>query len=269
MYEEFWGLKSLPFENVADPQIFLESAQHVEALSRLLYVVQERQACGVLTSPYGCGKTLVLRRLFMELAPKGWNFSVVNNPHLSDLDLLRMILHGFTGAEVPAHKADVLMALENVFTQTAQDGKHSVVMIDEAHSIQDPAVFEELRLLLNFQTDKNCLVSLLIAGQPELSAKIDNNKQFNQRISVKYQLAPLSPEETAQYIDYRLKKAGAKANLFSPENVRLIAELSGRIPRWINNICHMTLMNAFLSGNRVITDDIITETSRSFGQQIL
>ena len=266
MYEEFWGLKSLPFENVADPQTFLESAQHIEALSRLLYVVQERKACGVLTSPYGCGKTLVLRRLFVELAPEGYRFSGVNNPRLNDLDMLRMILHGFTREEVPAQKADVLMALENVFNQTTRDGKHSVVMIDEAHSIEDPAVFEELRLLLNFQTDKQCLVSLIIAGQPELSAKIDNNKQLNQRISVRYQLGPLSPGETAQYIDYRLKKAGAKANPFAPDNVQLVERLSGRIPRWINNICHMTLMNAFLRGSREITSDIISEASRSFGQ---
>jgi type II secretory pathway predicted ATPase ExeA len=266
MYEEFWGLKSLPFENVADPQTFLESGQHLEALSRLLYVVQERKACGVLTSPYGCGKTLVMRRLFVELAPRGYRFSGVNNPRLSDLDMLRMILHGFTREQVPAQKADVLMALENVFTQTARDGKHSVVMIDEAHAIEDPAVFEELRLLLNFQTDKHYMVSLLIAGQPELTAKIDNNKQFNQRISVKYQLAPLSAEESAQYIDFRLKQAGAKANLFSPENVQLIKKFSGGIPRWINNICHMTLMNAFLRGSRVVTNEIISETNRSFGQ---
>ena len=269
MYEEFWGLTSLPFENVADPQTFLESSQHIEALSRLLYVVQERKACGVLTSPYGCGKTLVLRRLFVELAPRGCRFSGVNNPRLSDLDMLRMILHGFIGEGVPAQKADVLMALENVFTQTTRDGKHSVVMIDEAHAIENPAVFEELRLLLNFQTDKHYMVSLIIAGQPELSAKIDNNKQLNQRISVKYQLAPLSPEETAQYIDYRLKKAGAQANLFSPENMQLIYRFSGGIPRWINNICHMTLMNAFLRGTREITHDIISETSRSFGQHSL
>ena len=235
MYEEFWGLKSLPFENVADPQTFLESAQHIEALSRLLYVVQERKACGVLTSPYGCGKTLVLRRLFVELAPEGYRFSGVNNPRLNDLDMLRMILHGFTREEVPAQKADVLMALENVFNQTTRDGKHS-------------------------------MVSLLIAGQPELSAKIDNNKQLNQRISVRYQLGPLSPGETAQYIDYRLKKAGAKANPFAPDNVQLVERLSGRIPRWINNICHMTLMNAFLRGSREITSDIISEASRSFGQ---
>ena len=124
MYEKFWELDTLPFENTPDPNVFLESEQHREALARLLYMVQERQAGGVLTSVYGCGKTLILRRLRMELAPKGYRFSIVNNPRLNDLDMLRMILHGFGGASVPTQKADVLMSLESLFTETARDGKH-------------------------------------------------------------------------------------------------------------------------------------------------
>ncbi len=266
MYEEFWGLKSLPFENTPDPQNFFECRQHLEALSRLHYVVQERKACGVLTSPYGCGKTLVLRRLAMELASKGYRFSFVNNPRLSDLDMLRLILHGFTGGNVPVQKGDVLISLEHVFSETARDGKHAVVIIDEAHAIEAPVIFEELRLLLNFQTDKHYMLSLLLAGQPELSARIENNNQLNQRVSIKYNLAPLAPEDTAQYIDHRIKAAGAKAPLFSATNLALIQKYSGGIPRWINNIAHLALMNAFLRGAREMTDEIIVETSRSFGQ---
>jgi type II secretory pathway predicted ATPase ExeA len=268
MYEKFWGLKSLPFDNTPNPRVFLESGQHLEALSRLLYVVQERQAGGVLTSVYGCGKTLLLRRLALELAPRGYRFSFVNNPRLSDLDILRMILHGFSGGIVPAQKADVLIALETTLTETARDGKHSVVVIDEAHDVVDPAIFEELRLLLNFQSDRSCLLSLLMAGQPELASKIENNKQLNQRIHIKASLSPLSPEETARYVDFRLRSAGAQANPFSRENVEALAKCSGRIPRWVNNICHMTLMNAFLRGSRSIDNALIQETSESFGPQL-
>jgi type II secretory pathway predicted ATPase ExeA len=269
MYEKFWGLKSLPFENTPDPHVFLESGQHMEALARLLYVVQQRQAGGVLTSVYGCGKTLVLKRLCMELAPKGYRFSIVNNPRLSDLDILRMVLHGFSGGNVPAQKADVLIALEGMITETARDGKHSVVIIDEAHDINDPSILEELRLLLNFQNDKHCLVTLIMAGQPELAAKIENNKQLNQRIGIKACLAPLSPLETAQYIDFRLKCAGAKANFFTQGNMDEVVKCSGRIPRWINNICHMTLMNAFLRGAQTIDNNLILETSETFGHQLI
>ena len=268
MYEQFWGLQSLPFENTPDPHMFFECGQHVEALSRLLYVVQERKACGILTSAYGCGKTLVLRRLAMELTLKGYRFSVVNNPRLTDLDILRLILHGFTGNDVPAQKGDVLMALERVFTETARDGKHSIVIIDEAHDIENPAIFEELRLLLNFQTDTQYLISLILSGQPELSSRIENNNQLNQRVSVKYNLVPLSAQETEQYIAYRLHQAGAREAIFSKEKIGLIQQYSGGIPRWINNICHMTLMNAFLRGVRSVTDDIIVETTRNFGQHI-
>jgi len=265
MYAQFWGLTSLPFENTPDPNNFLEAEQHMEALSRMLYVVQEKQACGVLTSIYGCGKTLILRRLRMELEAKGYRFSILTNPRLSDLDMLRMILHGFTGGIVPESKSDVLMALENVFTETARDGKHSVVIIDEGHAINNPDIFEELRLLLNFQTDTRYLVSLILAGQPELNSKIENNKQLNQRITLKYNLPPFTPDETADYINFRLAKSGARQQIFSRENCAIVHKYSGSIPRWINNICHMTLMNAFLRDSHEITPELIIETSKSFG----
>ena len=140
---------------------------------------------------------------------------------------------------MPESKSDVLMALENVFTETARDGKHSVVIIDEGHAINNPDIFEELRLLLNFQTDTRYLVSLILAGQPELNSKIENNKQLNQRITLKYNLPPFTPDETADYINFRLAKSGARQQIFSRENCAIVHKYSGSIPRWINNICHM------------------------------
>ena len=267
MYEKFWGLNTLPFENTPDPRNFLESEKHVEALSRLLYAAQEKKACAILTGGYGCGKTLVLRRMRFALEPKGYKFSVVTNPRLDDLDMLRMILRGFTGGEVPQRKADVLMALERFLTETANDGKHSVVVIDEGHSITDPAVFEELRLLLNFQTDTRYLLTLVLAGQSALNAMVDNDPQFNQRVSVKCDIPPLCSAETAEYIAYRLKRAGSRQQIFSPEDAELVAKYSAGIPRWINNICHMTLMNGYLGDSRKIAPELIVETSESLGRR--
>lgn len=265
MYEKYWNLNKLPFENTPDPAFFFESEQHAEAFSRMTYVVREKKACGVLTGVYGCGKTLILHALQKELEPEGYRFSVVNNPRLDDLDILRMSLHGFNGSEVPRQKADVLIGIEKIVKETADDGKHAVVIIDEAHSIDQPAVFEELRLLTNFQTDVRSLVTLLLVGQPDLKGKIDSNKQLNQRVSISYHLKAFAAAETGDYIAHRLKKAGASGQILSGEAVSLIHQRSGGIPRWINNICHLCLLTAFTKNVRLIDPDLVTESIQSLG----
>ena len=259
MYEQFWGLKSLPFENTPDPDFFFESEAHGEVLARMGYVLQSRKACGVLTGVYGCGKTLIMNTLRRRFTPEGYRFAFVSNPRLSDTDLLRMILYAWSSAEIPAQKGDILMSLQKVITQTHNDGKYPVVVIDEAHAIEDPNVFEELRLLLNFQTENKALMTLFLSGQPELKGKIESNKQFNQRVNIKCYLGPFGQEDSARYMFHRLETAGSKGQIFDDEAIAAVFQRSGGIPRWINNIAHMAMMVAFAKKQRLITSEQVKE----------
>ena len=266
MYKEHWDLKKMPFENTPDTEFFFGSEKHEEAFSRLSYVVEEKKSCAALTGAYGTGKTLVLKALEREFKKKGYVFSFVNNPRLDDLGLLKMILHNFTGSGVPARKEDVLMGIEKFLRDTFQDGKHVVVAIDEAQLIDDASGFEELRLLLNYQTETRCLMTLLLAGQPELNAKLDANKQFSQRIVLSYNLVPLDFEETKKYMDYRLKVAGLKEDIFDAKALDTVFKRSGGIPRWINNIANMSMLTAFSKGEKSISEAIVTEAIESSKQ---
>lgn len=266
MYLKHWNLRKLPFENTPDTDFFYESEKHREASSRLRYVVEERKACAVLTGVYGCGKTLVLRALEREYKKKGCVFSFVNNPRLDDLGLLRMILHNFTGYNVPRSKEDVLMGLEKFVRETYNDGKHVVIAIDESQLIDNENVFEELRLLLNFQTETRFLVTLLLSGQPELKEKLGSNKQFSQRITLSYNLPALDKDETAAYVNHRMTVAGGTEGIFLPEALDLIYERSGGIPRWINNIANMSLLAAFTKGAAAVDAALVAEGAESARQ---
>ena len=259
MHNHFWNLKSLPFENTPDPDFFYQSEEHAEAVSRMGYVLESHKVCGVLTGVYGCGKTLVIHALRRRFEQEGYKFSIVTNPRLSEVDLLRMILYGLSSSEIPTQKGDILMCLEKTITEINNDGKHPVIVIDEAHAIENPLVFEELRLLLNFQTDNKVLVTLLLCGQPELKSKLEANKQFNQRISMKYYLGPFNQEDTTSYIRFRLEAAGAKNTIFSDEAIAAVFQRSGGIPRWINNICHMAMLAAFSHEQRLVTPEFVKE----------
>lgn len=259
MYQKHWGLKKLPFENTPDTDFFFESDKHEEAFSRLSYVVDEKKSCAVLTGNYGTGKTLVLKALEREFRKKGYVFSFVQNPRLDDLGLLKMILHNLTGYNVPKQKEDVLMGIERFLRDTFQDGKHVVAVIDEAQLINDENVLEELRLLLNFQTETRFLLTLILSGQPELREKLDSNKQFSQRVALSYRLQPLDLEETRKYVRHRLEVAGLAEDIFDGKAMELLYERSGGIPRWINNIANMSMLAAFSKGEKTITEALVAE----------
>lgn len=263
MYEEYWGLKEKPFENTPDPKFFYNSSQHEEGLSRMIYVVREEKGAGLLTGVYGCGKTLLSRALMKELEQDIYKVAIITNPRLDDVEMLRMIAHSLGATELPTRKADVLITLERILKNNASDGKKTVIVIDEAHAIEDRNIFEEIRLLLNFQFEDKFLLNLLLLGQPELKEKIENIKQLNQRIAMRFHLEALNKEETAGYINHRLKIAGLTRQIFSNDAVSLIYEKSGGIPRRINQICDCALLTGYGKEAKIIDQELIKETVQS------
>ncbi|MCK5214800.1 MAG: AAA family ATPase [Candidatus Omnitrophica bacterium] len=266
MYEEYWGLKEKPFENTPNPRFLYYSPQHEEVMSRLLYIVKENKGAALLTGVFGCGKTLLGRTLLKELDQDVYRTAFITNPYLSYEELLMHIVHNLGGEPVGANKTDVLInvileKLNEILVNNMRDGKRTVIIIDEAHVIKDKRVWEEIRLILNFQLEDRFLLTLLILGQPELKTMIDGNKEFAQRIAVKSHLANLTQEETKQYIIHRLSVAGRNESIFSDEAYQLIFAKSGGIPRRINHICDLALLSGSGEGVTVIGKEIINDVS--------
>ena len=265
MYEMYWGLAQKPFDNTPDPRFFFASAQHQEACARVLYCIRERKGAGMLTGVFGCGKTVVGQVVLQELNQERYRTAVIANPRLSDVDLLRMIAHGLGVAAPPSSKADILMVLQAVMSDNAREGRDTVVVVDEAHAIGDPNVFEELRLLLNFQRSDQFLITLLLFGQPELTPLINQNKPFEQRIGIKSHLGPLTQEETYAYIRHRLAVAGHRQphTVFTTEAVGVVFESTGGIPRRINRLCDISLVAGMSAQVSAIDAGIVAEEVKS------
>jgi type II secretory pathway predicted ATPase ExeA len=266
MYETYWGLKEKSFENTPDPRFLYHSQQHEEGLSRLLYVVSEGKGAGLLTGVFGCGKTLLGRTLFKELDRDIYKTAFIANPFLNYTELLLHIAYTLGARDLPQNKQDVLVnvileRLGEILENNMRDGKKTVVVIDEAHVITDRRVWEELRLLLNFQRDNQFLLTLLILGQPELKEIIDSNKQFSQRLAVKFHLGPLNEKETEAYILHRLSVVGRTSPLFTPGTLALIYKKSGGIPRRINHICDLALFAGFGKNALIIDEQVVNEVS--------
>jgi len=260
MYEAYWGLTEKPFENTADPRFLYYSTQHEEAFTRLMYAIQEQKGAAVLSGIFGCGKTVVAQAVLASLSKGKYETAFVINPQLSHVELLREILYDLGVKDnLPAQKTDILHSLNEILHNNKDNGKQTVVMIDEAHLIEDKMIFEELRLLLNFQYKNQFLLTLVLLGQPELKEKINNIKQLAQRIAIKFHLGGLNELETVEYIKHRLKVAGAARDIFDESGLRNVHGQSGGIPRRINQICDMALLTGYGNQQQIISDDTIME----------
>jgi len=253
MYTRFFGLNEKPFSITPDPRYLFMSARHGEALAHLVYGVTESGGFMQLTGEVGTGKTTLVRTLLLNRMPANANVAVILNPQLSALEFLVTICEELH-VPVPEERDSIKALIDtlNGYLLTAHaDGRRTILVVDEAQNLA-PDVLEQVRLLTNLETAKQKLLQIILIGQPELRELLARNdlRQLAQRITGRYHLEPLSKEETDQYIEHRLKVAGALGEVFDSGAKREAFRLTQGVPRLINVICDRALLGAFSSENR-------------------
>ncbi len=262
MYEGYWKLREKPFRNTPNPRYLYVSQGHEEALTRLLYAVAERKGGMLLTGDYGCGKTLMSRVLLRELAPERHEMAIVANPNLSPTEFLEEVLYQFgVSARAGATKPELLHRIEAFARACLREGLPPVLLVDEAQMVRDLEALEEMRLILNLQRDEEFLVTLVLVGQPELRGLIDKLPQFKQRLTLRYHLGPLSPEEVALYMRYRMARAGAATPVFTPDAERAVSEATGGVPREVNAVADMALLVGCGRSRREVDAGLVREVA--------
>ena len=259
MYEAYWELSEPPFDNSPNPKFFYLSPEHEEALVRLVYTVRHRKGCAMLTGEYGCGKTTLSRALIQRLEAERYEIALLTNASWSPLDFLREVLYQLGVETHDKSKPELLHQLNDVFFRNFQAQRDTVVIVDEAQLIEDEGVLEELRLLMNFQTDDRFLVTVLLIGSPELIGKIRRLKHLDQRIAIRYHLNTLDSAHTGAYIAHRLRMAGREAPIFTEEAIKLIFDFTRGTPREINNLCDIALLIGYSKRLTEIDEKVIAE----------
>lgn len=259
MYLDYWGLRQLPFGNVPDSNLFFESPQHEEALFRLLYAVKQHKGVAMLTGEVGSGKTTVSRTFINRVSNEKYDVKTITNPALNPIDLIRAILLKFGESAGSDSKSILLAQLQDRLLQNSEQGLSTVLIIDEAHIINSRSTFEELRMLLNMQSENELLITLILLGQPLLLNKIAALQPLNERIGIKYHLEPLDFNDTIRYLAFRLRSAGAKRGIFTLDSLNLIYKNSKGIPLKINNICDRSLLVGLMRKARLVSTRIVKE----------
>ena len=263
MYKQFYSLKENPFNITSDPAFFFASAHHREAFSHLQYGIASRKGIILITGEIGAGKTTLCRTLLNRLDDKV-KTALILNPSFNDLQWLQLIVRDL-GIKCPENnKLDLVHAIARFLIEQSSRGNNVAVIIDECQNL-DVHQLEQIRLLSNLETEKEKLLQIILVGQPELLEKFQDPtlRQLNQRVAVRYHILPLDKSEIADYINHRIRTAGADPKLkFTPDAVDMIYSYSGGTPRLINTLCDRALLSGFVNNTFIITTDAIRNSAR-------
>lgn len=254
MYETHFGLQRLPFSLTPDTGFFYRHPAHVEALEVLRVALQGGEGFIKVTGEVGTGKTLLCRMLLNSL-DDAWVSAWVPDPYLDPDALRRAIADELRVSLGPSPRQHtVVKKLQERLIQLAADGKRVAVVIDEAQVLSDQSL-EALRLLSNLETETRKLLHVILFGQPELDARLEQPqlRQLQQRIGFSYRLPPLDLSATGHYLQHRLAVAGYNGQpLFGGAALRALHAASRGIPRLVNVLAHKALMLAYGRGLREV-----------------
>ncbi len=260
MYTSFFGLNEKPFAITPDPRYLFMSERHGEALAHLVYGVTESGGFMQLTGEVGTGKTTLVRTLLQNKLPTNADVAVVLNPRLSVIEFLETICEEL-GILAPENRGSVKALVDSLNQQLLKahaEGRRVILVVDEAQNLSRD-VLEQVRLLTNLETSKQKLLQIILIGQPELRDLLarEDLRQLAQRITGRYHLEPLSRDETAQYIEHRLRVAGALGEVFDSSAKREVFRLTQGVPRLINVICDRALLGAYSKETRRVNRRLV------------
>ena len=257
MYQDFFKLRDFPFSLAPDPKYLFRTESLLEVFANLQYGVESGKGIVVITGEVGCGKTTILRSM-LQLLDGSVLAAYIFNPLLATQEFFDLLASEF---RIPpqASKASMLRMLGQLLMARHTRGLRTVLVVDEAHLLPRH-LLEEIRLLSNFETNRDKLLQIVLCGQPELHDLLGQPdlRQLKQRVNLKSTIKRLSAAETAEYIRWRLRIAGARdEGLFEGPAIEAVYRFSNGIPRIVNNICDNALLTGYSQGIPRVTMAIV------------
>jgi type II secretory pathway predicted ATPase ExeA len=258
LYTQHFGLTERPFSLLPDPDFLFWSKDHKRAYTMLEYGVLTRAPITLITGEVGAGKTTLLQYLLGNLE-SDLTVGLISNAHGDRGELLRWVLMALNqDADPAAGYVDLFAAFQAFLISEYARGQRVVLIFDEAQNMTRESL-EELRMFTNINANKDELLQLILIGQPELRDTIrrPDLKQFAQRVAASFHLTNMDPETVYLYIVHRLKRAGAKRNLFSRKASDLVHEATNGVPRLVNQLCDLSMVYAFTGGHKTVRPETV------------
>jgi general secretion pathway protein A len=261
MYLDFYLLKKVPFHITPDPEFLFLSPSHKSALRALVYGVEERQGFVALLGEVGLGKTTILRSYLERVDQSQLKPIHLLHANLSFRELLHTLCQECGLEGTTENIAETITRLHHVLIKEYQQGRNVALLVDEAQHMPLETL-EQLQMLSNLETSTQKLLQIVLVGQPEFEAKLNAQalRQLKQRLVIRATIAPLTAEESRDYILYRLAKVRPVGDpIFTRGALQAIITQAQGIPRVLNILCTNALIQGFVYGRRRISAKIAQE----------
>ena len=262
VYQDYFGLNCKPFGIVPDTRFLFLSDSHREAIAHLVYALNEKNGFVQLTGEVGVGKTMACRYILANI-PDDIDVALILNPRVDEIGLLRMLCQEMhIDYSKDQHPNELTRLINNKLLESYAANRHTILIIDEAQNLPKRTL-EQLRLLTNLETDTQKLLRIILIGQPELGELLAeyDMRQVAQRITSRYHLTTLGPDETDDYIHHRLRVAGCNHRLFSKNACRKAHKLTQGTPRLLNLLCDRALIAAYSRGEPEVNAKLIKKAA--------
>ncbi len=255
-----------PFLSAPNPKRYFAAGAIEDARQRIVRAIARNEGPAMLVGGAGTGKSLLLAVLGEQFSGRMAVVSLAGAQLCTRRALLQVILCelglAYRGLDEGELRLAILQYLRGAETAPANTmgaavrGSHAhadvgmapknrrskprrvLLLVDEAESLP-VRLLEELRALTNIAAQGMPLVSLVLAGGPILEERFADPQldMFAQRIAARCYLAPLTREETLQYVSSQVAAAGMQAErLFAAEALEAIHAATGGVPRMINQL---------------------------------
>ena len=258
MYLEHFQLTDLPFRLSPDPNFLYLSHIHSRAKAYMESTIWFADGFVVITGEIGSGKTTLIESFLRELE-SDVVVAQINQTQISPIEFLQTMLVQFGFSPYKMRKVEILATINQFLIEQYSQGRKVLLVVDEAQNLGNK-VLEEIRLLSGIETTREKVLHIILAGQPELSTKIDSPElvQLRQRVRLRFHLTALSEQDTAEYVRHRLRVAGAgDREIFEPETFPVIYKYTGGIPRLVNTLCDTALLVAFAQDRQTVSKEVL------------
>lgn len=266
-YLDFYELSQEPFSNAPVSRFYYDSAQHSQALVRLMYALNAMKGLALLVGDIGAGKTTLARRLLDALDEREYDAAllVIIHRDITSEWLLRRLAVQLGVVNPDKDKLILLSQLYRRLVEIYEAGKKAVVLIDEAQMLDTRELMEEFRGLLNLEVPERKLLSFVFFGLPEIEDNLKKDPPLAQRVALRVRLEPFDLHSTDAYVRHRLRMAGAQRTIIDSEAIRLVHLATRGVPRLINTVCDNGLLEGALKRLDVIGPDMIRNVARNLG----